>query len=162
MTFERWFYFDDLGVQLKPVTEEFFGSGECKNGVPGPTSVDKSPLWKPSEMVVDDPFNLQDWLDSHRDLISSSGHHPLFSQSSYQSDITVLGHGQGPRTMLSPAETFLWQLEGSAVIRVKTEDILLGADETLLIPQGQEVEYIPSIEAITLKPVMDPQNKNRM
>jgi len=161
--FERWFYCDDLGVQLKPVIEEFFASDECKNGVPGPNSVNKNPPWKPdSQRAVEDPFNLQDWLDSHRDLISSSGHHPLFSQSSYQSDITVLGHGQGPRTMLSPAETFLWQLEGSAVIKVKTEEILLGPDETLLIPQGQEFKYIPSREAITLKTVMDPQNKNRI
>merc|ERR1712013_232203 len=143
--FERWFFCDDLGVQLKPVIEEFFASDECKTGVPGPDSVNKNPPWVPdSKRVVENPFNLQDWLDAHRRLIRSSGSHPLFSPTSYQSDITVMGLGQGSRVISAPAETFLWQLEGSAVIILGTEEIRLRRDETLLIPTGEEFEYIPS------------------
>jgi len=161
--FERWFFCDDLGVQLKPVIEEFFASDECKTGVPGPDSVNKNPPWVPdSKRVVENPFNLQDWLDAHRRLIRSSGSHPLFSPTSYQSDITVMGLGQGSRVISAPAETFLWQLEGSAVIILGTEEIRLRRDETLLIPTGEEFEYIPSSEAMTLSTVMDPQNKHRV
>ena len=73
-----------------------------------------------------------------------------------------MGLGQGSRIISSPAETFLWQLEGSATITVGSEEIRLRRDETLLIPKGQKFEYIPSTEAMTLSAVMDPQNKNRI
>ena len=161
--FERWFYCDDLGVQLKPVIEEFFASDECLNGVPGPSSVNENPPWNPdSEKIVENPFNLQDWLDTNRSLISSSGSKPLFSPTSYQSDILVMGLGHGSRIIPSPSETFLWQLEGSAVIKVGVDEIRLRRDETLLIPNGQQFEYIPSTEAITLSTVMNPENKIRV
>ncbi len=32
--FERWFYCDDLGVQLVPIIREFFASEECRTGRP--------------------------------------------------------------------------------------------------------------------------------
>ena len=50
--FERWFYCDDLGSQLKPVIEEFFASEECRTGEPGPTSVNKNPPWLPDSRRV--------------------------------------------------------------------------------------------------------------
>eukprot|EP00092_Neocalanus_flemingeri_P068176 GFUD01083265.1.p1 GENE.GFUD01083265.1~~GFUD01083265.1.p1 ORF type:complete len:294 (+),score=74.49 GFUD01083265.1:33-914(+) len=160
--FERWFYCDDLGTQLKPIIDEFFASDECKNGVPGPDSVNKNPPWNPdSKRVVGNPFNLQDWLDAHRQLIRSSGSQPLFSPSSYQSDVTVMGLGQGSRIILSPSETFLWQLDGSAIIAVGSKEFRLQKDETLLIPVGQAFLYNPSTEALTLSTVMDPGNKSR-
>ena len=95
-------------------------------------------------------------------MIRSLGSHPLFSPSSYHSDIIVMGLGQGSRIIPSPSETFLWQLEGSAVITLGSEEIRLRRDETLLIPKGQQFEYIPSTEAMTLSTVMDPENKNRI
>eukprot|EP00092_Neocalanus_flemingeri_P025624 GFUD01027780.1.p1 GENE.GFUD01027780.1~~GFUD01027780.1.p1 ORF type:complete len:296 (-),score=86.37 GFUD01027780.1:152-1039(-) len=160
--FERWFYCDDLGTQLKPIIDEFFASDECKNGVPGPDSVNKNPPWNPdSKRVVESPFNLQEWLDAHRRLIRSSGSQPLFSPSSYQSNVLVMGLGQGSRTIASPSETLLWQLEGSAMITVGSEDFRLRRDETILIPGGQHFMYCPSTEALTLSTVMDPANKNR-
>ena len=135
------FYCDDLGIDLKPVIEEFFASDECKNGVPGPTSVNENPPWVPdSEKIVENPFNLQDWLDTNRRLISSSGSMSLFPSNSYQSDITVIGLGYRSRVIPSPSETFLWQLEGSAEIKVGVEEIRLRRDETLLIPRGQPFE----------------------
>merc|ERR1712241_429124 len=56
--FERWFYCDDLGSQLKPVIEEFFASAEYKTGTPGPTSINQTPPWVPdTQRVVEMPFN---------------------------------------------------------------------------------------------------------
>ena len=73
----------------------------------------------------------------------------------------MLGLGQGSRSIPSPAETYLWQLEGSATITVGSEEIRLKRDETLLIPGGQEFLYVPSTEAMTLSAMMDPGNKRR-
>ena len=65
--FERWFYCDDLGVQLKPIIEEFFASEEFKTGEPGADSVNNNPPWHPdTDKIVEDPFNLNDWLNDHR------------------------------------------------------------------------------------------------
>jgi len=160
--FERWFYCDDLGVQLKPIIEEYFASEEHKTGRPGPDSVNSNPPWEPdSKTVVETPFNLQDWLDAHRRLIRSSGSHPLFPPSRYQSDILVLGLGEGTRDISSPSETFLWQLEGSAMVTVGTEEVRLRRDETLLVPAGTDFVYCPSTESLTLSTMMNPKNKAR-
>ena len=65
--FERWFYCDDLGVQLKPIIEEYFSSEEHRTGAPGPGSVQPNPPWSPdNNRVVSSPFNLNNWLDEHR------------------------------------------------------------------------------------------------
>ena len=160
--FERWFYCDDLGSQLKPVIEEFFASEEYKTGAPGPTSINPSPPWVPdSQRVVGRPFNLAGWLNEHRTLISTTGSYPLFPPSSYQSDILVLGLGRGSRQVKSPSETFLWQLEGSAVVSVRGEEFRLRQDDTLRLPGDCEYVYIPSSESLTLSVVMDPNNKLR-
>jgi len=162
--FERWFYCDDLGSQLKPVIEEFFASEEHRTGLPGPGSAHPSPPWRPdSDRVVDSPFNLASWLQEHRRLIHSRGQHPLFPPSRYQSDITVLGLGPGSRQLSSPAsaETFLWQLEGSAVVRVGSQEVRLRTDDSLRLAAGLEFLYAPSSESLTLSVVMNPDNKLR-
>ena len=72
--FERWFYCDDLGSQLKPVIEEFFASEEHRTGQPGPGSAHPSPPWRPdSDRVVDSPFNLASWLQEHRWVEAEAG-----------------------------------------------------------------------------------------
>ena len=76
----------------------------------------------------------------------------------------VLGLGGGSRQLQSPSETFLWQLEGSAVVSLGSEEFRLRQDDTLRIPgqPGQsEFLYIPSSESVTLSVVMNPANKLR-
>lgn len=162
--FERWFHCDDLGIQLKPIIEEFFASEECKSGMPGSGTSLVIPPWEADSQVrVEKPFNLQDWLDSHRRLIRSSGCQPLFSPVNYQSDVIVLGLGQGSR-ILPPCsvETLFWQLEGCSTVTLSNgEEVRLRRDETYLIPPQQSITYNPSTESLTMSVVMDPENKNR-
>ena len=61
----------------------------------------------------------------------------------------------------STAETFLWQLEGSAVIRVSNKEVRMRKDDTLRVPVNTEFSYIPSSESMTMTVVMDPANKQR-
>jgi len=160
--FERWFYCDDLGSQLKPIIDEFFASEEYKTGQPKEDSVNPSPPWVPdSSRSVSDPFNLQDWLDSHRRLIRSSGEVWLFEENHYQSDIKVLGHGPGSRTWTTSTEVFLWQLEGSCTITINGEQTRMRRDDTMLVPGDCLIEYSPTMDSLTLSCVMNPNNKTR-
>jgi len=161
--FERWFHCDDLGSQLKPIIEEYFASEEHKTGKPGPKSDANQPAWEPDSVTkVESPFNLQDWLDSNRRRIRSSGSLELFPFRRYQSNIAILGLGQGSREIECPTETFLWQLEGSStVIYGDGLEVRLKRDETLLVPGGGHFIYSPSSESMTLSCVMDPANRGR-
>ena len=94
-------------------------------------------------------------------MINTKGSYPLFSQSSYQSDISVLGLGPGSRLICSPSETFLWQLEGTAVVSLGDQEFRLRQDDSLRVPGSEEFLYIPSSESLTLSVVMNPDNKQR-
>jgi len=160
--FERWFYCEDLGSQLKPIIDEFFASEEYKTGEPKEDSVNANPPWSPdSQRKVEDPFNLQDWVDKNRRLIRSRGEVFLFEQNKYQSDVKVLGHGQGSQSFKTESEVFLWQLEGSVVVFVNGQEIRLRRDDTLLLPSAAEVEYNPTVDSVTLYCQMDTNNKKR-
>jgi len=161
--FERWFHCENLGSQLKPLIEEFFASEECKTGKPGAPCEASQPAWEPDSVTeVESPFNLQDWLDSNRRPIRSSGSRELFPSQRYQSDILVLGLGQGSREIQSNTETFLWQLEGSSTIHYgEGLEVKLKRDETVLLPGGGYFTYSPSPDSMTLSCVMDPANRGR-
>merc|ERR1711973_386473 len=75
----------------------------------------------------------------------------------------VPGLGDGSRGLQSPfsAETFLWQLEGSAVINIGAREVRLRQDDTLRVPANTEFHYVPSSESLTLSVVMDAKNKLR-
>ena len=73
----------------------------------------------------------------------------------------ALGLGGGSRQIKSPSETFLWQLEGTAVVRLGSEEFRLRQDDSLRIPGQSEFLYIPSSESVSLSVVMNPDNKLR-
>ncbi|XP_023333784.1 3-hydroxyanthranilate 3,4-dioxygenase isoform X2 [Eurytemora carolleeae] len=166
--YERWFHCEDLGTQLKPIIDEFFASDEHKTGQPSENSVITSAPWEPnSQRSVPPPFNLQDWLDMNRRLIRSSGELFLFDPKQFQSDVKVLGFGEGQRELLNTTEVFLWQLEGSAVVSLNGQEIRLRREDTLHVPGGSTehcstVQYIPTTDSLTLYCHMDPENKNRI
>ena len=108
--FEKWFYCDDLGVQLVPVIKEFFASEQYRTGRPLPGTIPQDPPYRPDEdRRVENPFNLNDWLQSNKDGLGRDGCCSLFERSRYGSDIVVYGQGFD----LIPAnshEIWLWQL----------------------------------------------------
>jgi len=160
--FERWFYCEDLGSQLKPIIDEFFASEEYATGKPKADSVNPSPPWTPdSARSAGNPFNLQDWLDSHRRLVRSSGQEFLFPQNKFQSDVRVLGHGQGSRTWTTASEAFLWQLEGSCTLLINGQETRMKRDDTMLVPASSEIEFCPTVDSLTLSCEMNPENKSR-
>lgn len=107
--FERWFYCDDLGVQLVPVIKEYFASEQHRTGRPIPGTIPANPPYQPdSERKTEEPFNLKTWLQVHREEIHRKGVKKLFDES-YQSKIYVYGKGMNE---LGPMdhEVWIWQL----------------------------------------------------
>lgn len=78
-------------------------------GKPIPEDILSNPPWAPDvDRHLEKPFLLKDWLDKNRVEITSNGSKRLFGQT-YQSDIVMLGLGNGPRTITSSGgETFIW------------------------------------------------------
>lgn len=108
--FEKWFYCDDLGVQLVPVIKEFFASEQCRTGRPLPGTIPENPPYQPdSNLSVTNPFNLKDWIDANREDIQTNGQKKLFDDTNYQSDVIIYGKGSD-KIQEAQHETWLWQL----------------------------------------------------
>lgn len=107
--FERWFYCDDLGVQLVPVIKEFFASEQCRTGRPIEGAIPAEPPYRPdSERTLAAPFNLKDWLSANGDEINRDRVKALFDPSTCQSKISV--YSKGNSSLLADHEIWLWQL----------------------------------------------------
>ncbi|XP_037072059.1 3-hydroxyanthranilate 3,4-dioxygenase-like [Pollicipes pollicipes] len=132
---ERWFYCVDLGLELGPVIREFFASEECRTGQPGVGTFLCPQYFQPDDVrQTEEPFCLRRWLTSHRSELDSEGSRRLFDLS-YQTDVVALGGGSWTGHN-ARAETFLWQVEGSAEVEVAGELHRLQQDSTLLVPAG--------------------------
>lgn len=108
--FEKWFYCDDLGVQLVPVIKEYFASEQYRTGRPLPGTIPENPPYHPdSNRCTEKPFSLKDWLDSHREQIIQDGKKNLFDSANYQSEIIVFGKGTDEFKEIKN-EIWLWQL----------------------------------------------------
>ena len=60
-----------------------------------------NPPWQPdSKRLIETPFNLNNWINQNRSEIKKEGSKRLFD-TSYQSDVIVLGLGSGPRKITS-------------------------------------------------------------
>lgn len=135
--FERWFYCDDLGVQLVPVIKEFFASEQCRTGRPLPGTIPENPPYHPDpNRQLENPFNLKDWLKSNHKVIHRDGQKRLFDRSTYHSDVIVYGTGVDEfQPVLN--EIWLWQLEGESTVGVDGKELILKPDDSLLIPPGK-------------------------
>ena len=52
-------------------------------------------------------------------------------------------------------------MQGSAVVRVGSQEVRLRTDDSLRLAAGLQFLYAPSSESLTLSVVMNPDNKQR-
>jgi 3-hydroxyanthranilate 3,4-dioxygenase len=83
-------------------------------------------------------FNLQRWIDEHRDLLKPPvGNAQIWQNTEFM--VTIIG-GPNQRTDYhdDPAEEFFYQLKGNAVLRIqedgKKRDVPLREGDVLLLP----------------------------
>jgi len=78
-------------------------------GMPNSQDILSNPPWIPdASRELEKPFLLKDWVEENRAEIVSHGSKRVFRQT-YQSDVFMLGFGNGARNLISSeGETLIW------------------------------------------------------
>uniref|UniRef100_A0A2L2YAP3 3-hydroxyanthranilate 3,4-dioxygenase n=1 Tax=Parasteatoda tepidariorum TaxID=114398 RepID=A0A2L2YAP3_PARTP len=152
--YEKWFYCKSL-EELGPLIKEFFESKQFMTGRPIPgTLLEDKPIKQDFGRKLHDPFSLKTWLHSNQDALEKVGKLKLF-EGNFVSRIHVLGKGcHSPDPDLP--ETFLWQIEGSSLIRMASKNYELRYGETILIPADEKYEISAESKCRILSVVMNP------
>ncbi|XP_053402443.1 3-hydroxyanthranilate 3,4-dioxygenase-like [Mercenaria mercenaria] len=142
--YEEWFHCEDLGSQLGPIIKRFFASEQHKTGKPLPGTIPEvPPVVLNSDLTLQDPFLLADYIKENRAKIDSTGFIKLFERDDYTHQFQVYIYGKGENTAkIDVAETFIWVLEGSCTVKTGGKEYTLSLGDNLLIRQGQEYEYL--------------------
>ncbi len=124
------------------------------------------PQWEPdAKRRVEEPFNLNTWLDNNVSAIQTSGSVKLFDNNLYQSDVFVHGFGDHGKSFVSggKAETFLWVLRGGASVDVDGKKFDIMTDDTLLIPGDSKYSFtVTDKNTAILSCHMDARNRSRV
>ncbi|KAM4694627.1 3-hydroxyanthranilate 3,4-dioxygenase [Discoglossus pictus] len=130
--YEKWFYCEDLGIQLVPIIQEFFNSKQYKTGKPDPDQAPEKMPFSLNTMEVSKPFSFQNWLDKHRLEINQKKHIHLFGD---QFETKALIYGSGQSEHKTNTDTWIWQLEGTSVVTLDNKTLQLTTGDSLLIPE---------------------------
>lgn len=151
--YEKWFYCESL-EKLGPLIKEYFSSEQYRTGRPLPgTILDDKPIKQDFQRKLEAPFSLKEFLKDNEDAINTEGKKKLFHDE-YVSRIYILGNGLHVPDIDIP-ETFLWQIEGTAVIIVGDHTYKLHENETALIPSGEKYVLKNENRGKTLSVVMN-------
>ncbi|CAF1659880.1 unnamed protein product, partial [Adineta ricciae] len=119
--FERWFHTTDLGIQLKPVIQEFFASEEYRTNQPKPDSFPQEPPVKNDDKLqLISPFSLNNWLEQHQHDLSREHPISLFPDQ-YQTRVWIFPKGEHTIDC-STGDVWLWQHKGHSTARIVTAD----------------------------------------
>ncbi|XP_043931021.1 3-hydroxyanthranilate 3,4-dioxygenase isoform X2 [Protopterus annectens] len=132
--FEKWFYCEDLGIQLKPVIEEFFSSQQHRTGKPNPDELLKETPFPFRTDTVMAPFSFKEWLDAHRAEIKAKNAVDMFGEQ-FETKMVIYGAGQNSHTQEN-ADIWIWQLEGTSIVKVDGNSLNLSEGDSILISQG--------------------------
>ncbi|KAL8619676.1 hypothetical protein ACOMHN_019731 [Nucella lapillus] len=153
--FEEWFHCEDLGTQLAPIIKKYFDSEQHKTGKPVPGTIPKKPPITPnSEIALEDPFDLKQWIAENRTQLNTKGSIQVFGDP-FQFQVTIYGKGKN-KGKNSKAETFILQVEGKSTVTVEGKEYTLEESDTLLVRVGQEYKAKRGEGSMTLICFQDP------
>jgi len=156
--YEEWFYCEDLGSQLGPIIKRFFASEQYKTGKPIPGTIPENPpLILDEEISLQDPFNLQAWIEKNRTKLNSSGHIQLFGDN-YQFEVKVYGKGENSG-QCNEAETWIWQIEGNSKVEIEGVDYDVQENDSMLIKAGKRYSAKREDGSISLICFQDPSRR---
>ncbi|XP_032071550.1 3-hydroxyanthranilate 3,4-dioxygenase isoform X2 [Thamnophis elegans] len=155
--FERWFYCEDLGIQLIPIIQEFFSSMQYQTGKPNPDEIVRATPFPLNDVTVMDPFSLQAWLNDHQENIALKQSLSLFGDN-FETEVIIFGPGiteEGGKN----ADIWIWQLEGSSFVTIDRKILTLRAGDSLLAPVQTKFHWKRDEGSIALSVVQNPERK---
>lgn len=146
--YEKWFHCKDLGVELIPLIKNFFASEEYKTKVPGTNIADKLP-YELNRTILNEskhgPFNLKERLEENKSNCVNLTPTELWLQ--FEVEILKKGDHLFKNKSKFDNDFWLWQLNGSSVIKLNNErEICLQQNESVLIPAQLCDEVLVKIE----------------
>lgn len=140
---EKFFYCDDLELDLAPVVEEFKASGEYRTNIPANNIYpDPKPVLEDAAIDVPEPFYLANWLDTNRVFLLEGNTLPLFPHHP-DSEFTVNlvgGNNQtSPMRCSDTLDTFILQIEGPGIsVLFNDNEHILSQGTCCIIPALSE------------------------
>ncbi|MGH0179972.1 UNVERIFIED_CONTAM: hypothetical protein FKN15_002988 [Acipenser sinensis] len=158
--FERWFYCENLGVQLAPIISEYYVDNStavlferwfyCEN-----LGVQLAPIISDTHVMT--PFCFKEWIDKHRQELSRR---PCLDMFGVQFETETVLYGDGESEGCKPfADIWIWQLEGTSQVMLCEESVTLSAGDSYLIPGQNKYQWKRSEGCIALYVVQDPERK---
>ncbi|XP_034283574.1 3-hydroxyanthranilate 3,4-dioxygenase isoform X2 [Pantherophis guttatus] len=155
--FERWFYCEDLGIQLIPIIQEFFSSMQYQTGKPNPDEIVRAIPFPLNDVMVMDPFSLQDWLNDYKENIALKQSLSLFGDN-FETEVIIFGPGITEEEGKN-ADIWIWQMEGASFVTIDREILILRAGDSLLVPVQTKFHWKRDEGSIALSVVQNPERK---
>jgi len=156
--YEKYFDCHDLGRDLVPVVVAYKESEEFGTMQPSESSVCTSPPFEQdTETLVPAPFNLSEWVSQHEAELLAGGALNLFEgHPDKEFSIMVIG-GESTQSDQFEHETWLYQLRGSATLKIGDgEPLLIGENSCMVVPCGAAYTMERSAGSIGLAVKQDP------
>ncbi|KAF7663812.1 hypothetical protein LDENG_00197980 [Lucifuga dentata] len=155
--FERWFYCENLGIQLVPIIKEFMASKQNETGRPDPNEVFREPPFQLNTMNVMSPFSFKDWIDKQRLVLASGVPINMFG-AQFETEVMLYGPGL-TETSKRQSDVWIWQLEGSSKVTLSEQEFTLSAGDSLLIPEQNQYQWQRDEATVALFVVQNPERK---
>ncbi|KAM9847467.1 3-hydroxyanthranilate 3,4-dioxygenase [Aulostomus maculatus] len=156
--FEKWFYCQDLGIQLVPIIKEFMASKQYRTGKPDPNEVFRDPPFQMNTMNVMLPFSFKDWLHKQRPSLAAGGSPINMFGAQFETEVMVFGPGS-TETTLRQSDVWIWQMEGSSKVIMDDQEFAISDGESLLIPEQNKYQWKREEGTVALFVVQNPERK---
>ncbi|XP_062851969.1 3-hydroxyanthranilate 3,4-dioxygenase [Trichomycterus rosablanca] len=155
--FERWFYCENLGIQLVPVIEEFMASKQHKTGKPDPADPIKPPVFPLNTMNVMTPFCFKEWVEKQRPALASGRPVDMFG-AQFETETMLYGPGESKSTKKA-MDGWIWQIEGSSSVTMNNQEYNLSEGDCLLILEQTEYCWHRAKDCVALYVAQNPERK---
>lgn len=159
---ERYFHCGKLERDLVPVVHEYKKSEEFTTRIPGNNVDHNPPLKQDYDTVVPDPFNIEQWIDKHREELSSGASLPLFPNHP-DKEFNILIEG-GPSSSIDIGflyDTWIYQLEGEVKVIIDKEEVILKQHDSLLITSDKSYSIYREVGSIGLRVTQNPKGNKK-
>jgi hypothetical protein len=164
--YQECFHCFDLGVQLKPVIQRYFGSEQYKTGHPPPGPSDPSkegqhelPYPLDLETKVIEPFSLSNWISAREEKIANGSIERMFGgteKDEFQINVHGPSGDKKEEKTTNEGETLFWQWKGSSKISTDGGNTLVKEGEYYLLKPNTtystSVSFLPLLSLSVLNP----------